>query len=183
MIPGLLRYESGIEVDDEVRLNPGCQGPVGSARGRPACCARGGASRAPCMCGYSDAPCAMRHHSTSPPALIPRQVVLMSTKGEAIAVAIAQMNAATMATVDHGCVAKIKRVVMERDTYPRRWGLGPYAARKKQLIAEGARPWGWGNPRGRERGRVDACLDSAAGRERAWAVRVWRRSPQRSRPL
>jgi hypothetical protein len=61
----------------------------------------------------------------------------MSTKGEAVAVAIAQMNSATMATVDHGCVAKIKRVVMERDTYPRRWGLGPYAARKKQLIAEG----------------------------------------------
>lgn len=61
----------------------------------------------------------------------------MTTKGEAIAVAIAQMNSATMASVDHGCVAKIKRVVMERDTYPRRWGLGPYAARKKQLIAEG----------------------------------------------
>jgi H/ACA ribonucleoprotein complex subunit 4 len=61
----------------------------------------------------------------------------MSTKGEAVAVAVAQMNSATMASVDHGCVAKIKRVVMERDTYPRRWGLGPYAARKKQLIAEG----------------------------------------------
>jgi hypothetical protein len=61
----------------------------------------------------------------------------MTTKGEAVAVAIAQMNSATMATVDHGCVAKIKRVVMDRDTYPRRWGLGPYAARKKQLIAEG----------------------------------------------
>ncbi|KAI8473616.1 MAG: pseudouridine synthase [Monoraphidium minutum] len=81
MIPGLLRYETGIEVDDEV--------------------------------------------------------VLMTTKGEAVAVAIAQMNSATMASVDHGCVAKIKRVVMERDTYPRRWGLGPYAAKKKQLIAEG----------------------------------------------
>ena len=61
----------------------------------------------------------------------------MSTKGEAVAVAVAQMNSATMSTVDHGCVAKVKRVVMERDTYPRRWGLGPYAARKKQLIAEG----------------------------------------------
>lgn len=26
---------------------------------------------------------------------------------------------------------------MERDTYPRRWGLGPMAQKKKQLIAEG----------------------------------------------
>lgn len=81
MIPGLLRFESGIEVDDEV--------------------------------------------------------VLMTTKGEAIAVGIAQMTTAVMATVDHGCVAKIKRVIMERDTYPRRWGLGPYAQIKKKLIADG----------------------------------------------
>jgi H/ACA ribonucleoprotein complex subunit 4 len=81
MIPGLLRYASGIEVGEEV--------------------------------------------------------VLMTTKGEAIAVGVAQMNTAVMATCDHGCVAKIKRVVMERDTYPRRWGLGPTATAKKKLIAEG----------------------------------------------
>ena len=81
MIPGLLRYSSGIEVGDEC--------------------------------------------------------VLMTTKGEAIAVGIAQMATAVMASVDHGCVAKVKRVVMERDTYPRRWGLGPMAQKKKQLIAEG----------------------------------------------
>ena len=81
MIPGLLRYESGIEVGEEV--------------------------------------------------------VLMSTKGEAIAIGIAQMNTAVMATCDHGSVAKVKRVVMERDTYPRRWGLGPTAQAKKALIKEG----------------------------------------------
>lgn len=81
MIPGLMRFESGIEVEDEV--------------------------------------------------------VIMTTKGEAVAVGIAMMNSAGMASVDHGSVAKIKRVIMERDTYPRRWGLGPYAAKKKQLIAEG----------------------------------------------
>lgn len=39
--------------------------------------------------------------------------------------AIAQMTTAVMATCDHGIVAKIKRVIMERDTYPRKWGLGP----------------------------------------------------------
>ena len=46
----------------------------------------------------------------------------MTTKGEAVAVGIALMNSAGMASVDHGCVAKIKRVIMERDTYPRRCG-------------------------------------------------------------
>ena len=67
MIPGLLRYADGVEVDDEV--------------------------------------------------------VLMTTKGEAIALGIAQMATSVMATCDHGCVAKIKRVIMERDTYPRRYTL------------------------------------------------------------
>jgi len=81
MIPGLLRYESAIEVGEEV--------------------------------------------------------VLMTTKGEAIALGIAQMTTAVMATCDHGVVAKIKRVVMERDTYPRRWGLGPVAKHKKSLIKDG----------------------------------------------
>lgn len=81
MIPGLLRFEAGIEVDDEV--------------------------------------------------------VIITTKGEAVAIATAQMNTATMATCDHGVIAKIKRVVMERDTYPRKWGLGPVAMKKKDLIKEG----------------------------------------------
>jgi H/ACA ribonucleoprotein complex subunit 4 len=66
-----------------------------------------------------------------------QEVVLMTTKGEAIAVGIAQMTTAVMATVDHGVVAKIKRVIMERDTYPRRWGLGPMAQKKKGMIKEG----------------------------------------------
>eukprot|EP01018_Ginkgo_biloba_P001551 Gb_34541 [translate_table: standard] len=65
------------------------------------------------------------------------EVVLMTTKGEAIALGVAQMTTAVIATCDHGVVAKIKRVVMERDTYPRKWGLGPKASMKKKLIAEG----------------------------------------------
>merc|ERR1712204_33910 len=51
--------------------------------------------------------------------------------------AIAQMTWATMASCDHGIVAKIKRVIMERDTYPRKWGLGPKAAFKKDMIKKG----------------------------------------------
>ncbi|KAK9902745.1 hypothetical protein WJX75_004758 [Coccomyxa subellipsoidea] len=81
MLPGLLRYENGIEVDDEV--------------------------------------------------------VMITTKGEAIAIGIAQMTTSTIATCDHGCAAKVKRVVMERDTYPRRWGLGPVASKKKRMAIEG----------------------------------------------
>lgn len=81
MLPGLLRFESSIEVGDEV--------------------------------------------------------VLMTTKGEAIAVAIAQMSTADLASCDHGNAATIKRVIMERDTYPRQWGLGPHALEKKKMIKEG----------------------------------------------
>ncbi|CAG8498685.1 14364_t:CDS:10 [Funneliformis caledonium] len=81
MIPGLLRYEDGIELHEEI--------------------------------------------------------VLMTTKGEAIALGIALMTTAVMSSVDHGVVAKIKRVIMERDTYPRAWGLGPKAMEKKKLIFEG----------------------------------------------
>jgi len=65
------------------------------------------------------------------------EVVLMTTKGEAVAIGIALMATADMAHCDHGSVAKIKRVIMDRDTYPRRWGLGPRATQKKALIAKG----------------------------------------------
>ncbi|MEW5309781.1 MAG: hypothetical protein WDW38_001641 [Sanguina aurantia] len=123
MIPGLLRYESGIEVDDEV--------------------------------------------------------VLITTKGEAIAVGIAQMTTCVMATVDHGCVAKIKRVIMERDTYPRRWGLGPYATIKKKLIAEGkldkhGRP-NEATPKEYLRqaaAMVDGQCRNRAGEDAAWFIKL-----------
>jgi len=38
---------------------------------------------------------------------------------------IALMSTAVMASCDHGYAAKIKRVIMSRDVYPRKWGLGP----------------------------------------------------------
>ncbi|ODV90414.1 hypothetical protein CANCADRAFT_106344 [Tortispora caseinolytica NRRL Y-17796] len=81
MLPGVLRYEKGIEIGDEL--------------------------------------------------------VLMTTKGEAIALGIAQMTTADLASCDHGVVSNIKRVIMERDTYPRRWGMGPVAVEKKKLTADG----------------------------------------------
>jgi H/ACA ribonucleoprotein complex subunit 4 len=81
MIPGLLRYEKGIELYDEV--------------------------------------------------------VLMTTKGEAIAIGIAQMSTVDLTSCDHGVVATVKRCIMERDTYPRRWGMGPVALKKKQMKNDG----------------------------------------------
>ena len=42
------------------------------------------------------------------------EIVIMSTKGEAIAVAIAQMTTAEIGSCDHGVVAKTKRVIMDR---------------------------------------------------------------------
>lgn len=65
------------------------------------------------------------------------EVVLITTKGEAIAIAIAQMSTVDLSTCDHGVVAKVKRCIMERDTYPRRWGLGPKALEKKKLVKDG----------------------------------------------
>jgi H/ACA ribonucleoprotein complex subunit 4 len=81
MIPGLLRFEAGIEVHEEV--------------------------------------------------------VLMTTKGEAIALGIAQMSTVELSTCDHGVVAKVKRCIMERDLYPRRWGMGPVALEKKKMKSDG----------------------------------------------
>lgn len=64
---------------------------------------------------------------------IDKEIVLMTAKGEAIAVGVAQMTSSDIAVVDHGVAAKIKRVIMDKDLYPRRWGLGPRASRKKTL--------------------------------------------------
>jgi H/ACA ribonucleoprotein complex subunit 4 len=65
------------------------------------------------------------------------EVVLMTTKGEAIALAYAQMSAVEMSSCDHGVVARVKRCIMERDLYPRRWGMGPKATEKKKMKENG----------------------------------------------
>lgn len=65
------------------------------------------------------------------------EVILMTTKGEAIALGVAQMSTVELSSCDHGVVAKVKRCIMERDLYPRRWGLGPVALEKKKLKSDG----------------------------------------------
>jgi len=65
------------------------------------------------------------------------EIVVVSPKGEAVCLAYAQMTTLQMATVEHGMAAKIKRVIMDRVDYPKRWGLGPHAQLKKKMIAAG----------------------------------------------
>ncbi|NXS20297.1 DKC1 protein, partial [Mystacornis crossleyi] len=71
-----------------------------------------------------------------------QEIVVITTKGEAICLAIALMTTAVISTCDHGIVAKIKRVIMERDTYPRKWGLGP----KVSAVGVGSVPGQWWEP-------------------------------------
>ena len=66
-----------------------------------------------------------------------KEIVIITTKGEAVAIAVAEMTSSVLASCDHGVVCKTKRVIMDRETYPRKWGLGPYALEKKKLIKEG----------------------------------------------
>merc|ERR1711957_1037119 len=61
------------------------------------------------------------------------EIILISTKGEAVSLAIAQMTTSTIATCDHGIVARTKRVIMDRDVYDKKWKLGPFAQKKESL--------------------------------------------------
>ena len=43
------------------------------------------------------------------------------------------MTSSVLASCDYGIVYKTKRVIMDKETYPRKWGFGPYALQKKKL--------------------------------------------------
>lgn len=58
-------------------------------------------------------------------------------KGEAVALAYSLMNTAQLMSSDHNFCARVKRVIMERDVYPRKWGQGPVATEKKKLKEAG----------------------------------------------
>jgi len=42
-------------------------------------------------------------------------VVLMSTKGEAVALGLAEMTSGVMATCQYGVACRLKRVILDRD--------------------------------------------------------------------
>lgn len=110
MLPGLLRYDDGIEVGQEVVLM--------TTKGEAIALG-------------------MLHLLPNSFALLSSSVCTHISFLPSLPQAIAQMTTSAMASCDHGVVAKIKRVVMERDVYPRQWGLGPRAQQKKKLISEG----------------------------------------------
>ncbi|KAL2483100.1 H/ACA ribonucleoprotein complex subunit 4 [Forsythia ovata] len=64
------------------------------------------------------------------------KVVLVITKGKAIVLEIVEMTTAVIATCDCETVARIKMVVMDRDTYPRKWGLGLRTSMKNESTVE-----------------------------------------------
>ncbi|TKR78068.1 hypothetical protein L596_018935 [Steinernema carpocapsae] len=68
---------------------------------------------------------------------VDQEIVVCTTKGEAICIAKAAMTTSVIASCEHGIIAKIKRVIMDRDTYARKWSLGPFASKKKQMIKQG----------------------------------------------
>lgn len=47
------------------------------------------------------------------------------------------MTTSTIATCDHGIVARTKRVIMDRDTYEKKWKLGPFAKKKAEFKEAG----------------------------------------------
>ena len=65
------------------------------------------------------------------------EVVIVSIKGEAIALGIAQMTTALISTSSDGTVVKTKHVIMERETYPRKWKHRDTALKKKVMIEQG----------------------------------------------
>lgn len=96
MLPGVLRYENGIELDEEIVI---C-----TTKGEAVCLGK-------CSFPVSFGSLLDLNHTN----------LLISFFS---LTAIAMMTTSQIASCDHGVVAKIKRVVMERDTYPRKWGLG-----------------------------------------------------------
>jgi H/ACA ribonucleoprotein complex subunit 4 len=47
------------------------------------------------------------------------------------------MTSSTIASCDHGIVARTKRVILERDVYDKKWKLGPFAKKKEDLKKQG----------------------------------------------
>ncbi|AFN83036.1 putative rRNA pseudouridine synthase [Encephalitozoon romaleae SJ-2008] len=52
-----------------------------------------------------------------------KEIVIITTKGEAVALGIALVSSPEMSIIDHGLVCRTKRVIMEKDLYPRSWGF------------------------------------------------------------
>ncbi|OAG31683.1 H/ACA ribonucleoprotein complex subunit 4 [Nematocida displodere] len=59
-------------------------------------------------------------------------VIFVSPKGEAVGLGVALVTAPQLSMMEHGVVARTKRVIMEKDTYSRQWKLGPGIDKKEE---------------------------------------------------
>ena len=85
-------------------------------------------------------------------AWLQAQVVMITTKGEAIAIGIAQMTTSTIATCDHGCAAKVRLglpwsssrslTLNAYDTLSARQQLAGCIAEWHERVATIRAPWG-----------------------------------------
>ncbi|KAL9090144.1 MAG: hypothetical protein Q9165_005424 [Trypethelium subeluteriae] len=61
------------------------------------------------------------------------EIVLLSVKGEAVALAYAKIAGRDIMQAGHGLVATLKRVIMDREVYSKKWGLGKMSQAKKYM--------------------------------------------------
>ncbi|CAD0193860.1 unnamed protein product [Chrysodeixis includens] len=93
-----------------------------------------------------------------------QEIVLVTTKGEAVAIAIALMSTSMIASWDYGTAAIPKRVIMKRDTYPRSWEFAQKAMQRKlQRIANKFHKSNKFTPSDRLNSNVDNKMNRAEG--------------------
>lgn len=61
--------------------------------------------------------------------------MVITPKGEAVCMSVNDHSSDLPVTV-----ARFKRVILETDSYPRKWGLGPKASQKKLMISKHGKP-------------------------------------------
>jgi H/ACA ribonucleoprotein complex subunit 4 len=65
------------------------------------------------------------------------EVVLITIKGEAIALASSVINIAILNAQDCEAICITKQIIMKRDLYPKNWGIGIESTKKKLLKSSG----------------------------------------------
>ena len=59
------------------------------------------------------------------------EILIISLKGEAVAIAISIINTITLNKKIQGCVCRTKDIIMNKDEYPKNWGIGTNRIKKK----------------------------------------------------
>ena len=65
------------------------------------------------------------------------QVLIISLKGEAVAIAISISNITALNNNNEKCFCIIQNIIMDKDTYPKKWGFGINQIKKKLCATSG----------------------------------------------